>query len=199
MKTPRRPLGPAATLWLHGTLFILVILADQITKYWVRLRYSLPGGEPDYFLSTPVIGDWLQFRLVYNHGAAFGTKPQSLLPFLSPMVFFMIFTVIAIGCLAYYYYRLGAREKTARLGVLLILAGAVGNLIDRMAMQKVTDFIDAGIPGVSPRWPVFNIADSSVCIGILLMLLPPFFSGKKENPAPAGLAENSREGDSHAG
>jgi signal peptidase II len=201
MNTPRpsfrQSLGPAATLWLHGSLFLLVVLVDQLTKYWVRLRYSLPTGEPDYYLSTPVIGEWLQFRLVYNHGAAFGTKPQSLLPFLSPMVFFTIFTIIAMGCLAYYYYRLGAREKTARLGVLFILAGAVGNLIDRMVMHKVTDFIDAGIPGFSPRWPVFNVADSSVCVGIALMLIPPFFGRKQEEPASPDAAPS--EGAPHAG
>ena len=196
--TPRRHMTPAATLWLHGGLFALLILIDQLTKYWVRLRYSLPSGEPDYYLSTPIFGEWLQFRLVYNFGAAFGTRPQGILPFLNPTLFFGMFSVIAVACLGYYYYRLGARERIARLGVLFILAGAIGNLIDRMAMQKVTDFIDAGIPGFSPRWPVFNIADSSVCIGIALLLIPSFFGGKPQKSAP----ENSVSSDadvSHAG
>lgn len=184
MKNPRR------TLWLHASIFMLVILADQLTKYWARVRYSLPSGEPDYYLSTPVIGEWLQFRLVYNFGAAFGTKPQGILPFLSPTIFFLIFSVVAIACLGYYYYKLGAKEKAARFGVLLILAGALGNLIDRMTMHKVTDFIDVGIPGFSPRWPVFNIADSSVFIGILLMLIPPFFSSKSSGYVKPADADN---------
>ena len=196
--TPRRPLSPAATLWLHGGLFALLILIDQLTKYWVRLRYSLPTGEPDYYLSTPVIGEWLQFRLVYNFGAAFGTRPQGILPFLNPTVFFGLFSLIAVACLGYYYYRLGAKEKTARLGVLFILGGAIGNLIDRMVMHKVTDFIDAGIPGVSPRWPVFNIADSSVCIGIALLLIPSFF-GSKPQKSTAENSESSGLDVTHAG
>jgi signal peptidase II len=187
MNNPRRTfnqtLGAAATLWLHAGIFVLVILFDQVTKYWARVRYSLPSGEPDYYLSTHVIGEWLQFRLVYNYGAAFGTRPQGILPFMNPTTFFLVMTVVAMACLGFYYYKLGPKEKSARFGVLLILAGALGNLIDRMSMHKVTDFIDAGIPGFSPRWPVFNIADSSVFIGILLMLIPPFFSGKKETPA----------------
>ena len=175
--------SPRRTLWMHAGIFALVILLDQLTKYWVRLRYSLPNGEPDYFLSTPVIGDWLQFRLVYNFGAAFGTKPQSVLPFLHPTLFFAIFSVVAIVLLGLYYRRLGAQERTARLGIALILAGALGNLIDRMAMHKVTDFIDAGIPGFSPRWPVFNVADSSVCIGIALLLIPSVLPRKQASHA----------------
>src|SRR4051812_6751754 len=96
---PSKPWSPAALLWLHGSIFALVLLVDQLTKHLVRLHYSLPDGQPDYFKSTPVIGEWLEFRLVYNFGAAFGTKPQSLLPFLSPTVFFGIFSVVAILCL----------------------------------------------------------------------------------------------------
>jgi signal peptidase II len=195
--TPRRPLSAAALLWLHGAIFTVVLVLDQITKYWVRVKYSLPNGEPDYYLFTPVIGEWLQFRLVYNFGAAFGTKPQSILPFLHPTVFFALFSFVALACLGYYYYRLGDRERTARLGVLLILSGAIGNLIDRMVMHKVTDFIDVGIPGLSPRWPVFNIADSSVFIGILLLILPSFFSRKTPpKKAPEKIPEETV---SHAG
>jgi signal peptidase II len=175
--------------WLHAGIFLLVVLFDQFTKYWVRLRYALPNGEPDYYLSTPVIGEWLQFRLVYNFGAAFGTRPQGILPFMHPTLFFFVFSVVAIALLSFYYYRLGPREKIARLGVLLILAGAIGNLIDRMVMHKVTDFIDAGIPGFSPRWPVFNIADSSVFIGIVLLIIPSFFAGKSAPKAESGGAE----------
>ena len=190
MNSTRRPLSPAATYSLHGFIFALVLVLDQLTKYWVRHRYSLPGGEPDYYLSTPVIGDWLQFRLVYNFGAAFGTRPQSILPFLSPTVFYGLFSLIAIVFLGFYYRRLGAREPMARLGVLLILAGALGNLTDRMVLHKVTDFIDAGIPGFSPRWPVFNIADSSVCIGIALLLIPSLFS-RKAPRSTAGKATHA--------
>jgi len=187
--TSRRS-GPGALFGLHAGLFALVLIIDQLTKHWMRLRYSLPGGEPDYYLSTPVIGDWLQFRLVYNYGAAFGSRPQSILPFLHPTIFYALFSVVAIFFLGYYYRRLGKKETVARLGVILILAGAFGNLIDRVVMHRVTDFIDVGIPGVSPRWPVFNIADSSVCIGIALLLIPSLFPRKPKAEAVAEEVSN---------
>jgi signal peptidase II len=123
---------------------------------------------------------------VYNYGAAFGMKPQNALPFLHPVVFYVLFSVAAILFLVLYHRRLGAQEKAARAGILLILAGAFGNLIDRVALHRVTDFIDAGIPGFSPRWPVFNIADSSVCIGIALLLVPPLFAKRPPSPKEAG-------------
>jgi signal peptidase II len=163
---------------------------DQATKYWARLRFSLPNGEPDYTAYISVIGDWLHFRLVYNYGAAFGLKPQNMVPFLHPIVFYVLFSAVAIGFLALYYRRAGAGEPATRLGILLILAGAFGNLMDRISMHRVTDFIDAGIPGFAPRWPVFNIADSSVCVGIALLLIPPFFA-RKTPPAPSAPAETS--------
>jgi signal peptidase II len=169
--------------WRHAALFAAVLILDQATKHWARLRFSLPSGEPDYGASISLIGEWLHFRLVYNYGAAFGMKPQNIVPFLNPVAFYVLFSLAAIAFLGLYYRRLGAGEGTSRLGILLILAGAFGNLIDRVTIQRVTDFIDAGIPGFSPRWPVFNVADSSVCIGIALLLIPPFFA--RRPPAPA--------------
>lgn len=157
--------------WPHLLLFSAVLLFDQLTKHWARVAYSLPNGEPDYYLSTPVLGEWVQFRLVYNLGAAFGLRPQSVVPFLHPTLFYLLFSLAAIVFLTVYYRRLGPAERGARIGVLLILAGAFGNLIDRVTLHKVTDFIDVGIPGVATRWPVFNIADSSVCIGIAFLLI----------------------------
>lgn len=180
MKTP----SPAARL--HALLFIVVLVADQITKYWARARFSLPNGEPDYTRHIAVLGDWLHLRLVYNYGAAFGMRPQDILPFLHPILFYAIFSAVAMGLLGLYYWRLGPGEKTARLGLLLILAGAVGNLVDRLWMYRVTDFLDAGIPGFYPRWPVFNVADSSVFIGVLLLLVPPFLPRRGPRPERGG-------------
>ena len=167
MKTSARN---SALFWLIGAGTLLL---DQVTKHWARISFSLPDRNPDYFKSLPVVGDWIQFRLVYNIGAAFGMKPQSVLPFLSPTVFYAIFSLAAMTFLLVYYFRLKPGEWASRLGVVLILAGAVGNLVDRLHFHRVTDFIDVGIPGVSPRWPTFNVADSSVCIGMGILLLFP--------------------------
>lgn len=175
-------LSPA--LRLHAAVFVAGLLLDQITKYWARARFSLPGGEPDYFDTIPVLGEWLQFRLVYNSGAAFGLQPQNILPFLHPVVFFAVLSAAAIVLFAFYYRRLGPDEGPSRLGIALILSGAFGNLIDRLWMHKVTDFIDAGIPGVYPRWPVFNIADGAVSIGLLLLIFAPMFTRRKPVASP---------------
>ncbi len=168
----------------HALIFVLLLVLDQITKYWARVRFSLPDGTPDYFDFIPVIGSWVRFRLLYNDGAAFGLQPQSALPFLHPVVFFAVFTVVAIVLFAVYYKRLGPDEGPARLGIALILSGAFGNLIDRVTLHKVTDFIDVGIPDVYPRFPVFNVADSAVTIGLILLLLAPLLTRKKGSEPP---------------
>lgn len=171
-------------LWLVG---LSMLCLDQLTKHWARARFSFPDGSPDYFKSLPVIGEWIQFRLVYNMGAAFGMKPQGLIPFLSPTVFYAAFSLIAMIFLVVYYRRLGPGENFSRLGIALILAGALGNLIDRLRFHRVTDFIDVGIPGVSYRWPTFNVADSCVCVGMGILLLLPFFV-KRPSPPTASVA-----------
>jgi signal peptidase II len=177
---------PSADFLRHAAVFTAALLLDQATKIWARARFSLPAGEPDYSESLRVIGDWLQFRLVYNHGAAFGMKPHALLPFLHPMFFYVAFSLVAIVLLSTYYRKLGRGEGAARMGIALILSGAVGNnLIDRLFMHKVTDFIDAGIPNFAPRWPVFNIADSAVSIGLVLLIVGPMFT-RKAPAAPEG-------------
>lgn len=181
----------AATLrgdaW-RSLLVLATLAADQATKFVARAQYSLPDGTPDYFKVTQVAGEWLQFRLVYNSGAAFGMKPQGLLPFLHPTVFFTLFSVVAIGVLFYYYRKLAPGEGWQKAGVSLILSGAFGNLIDRLMLHKVTDFIDVGLPG-GARWPTFNIADSCVCVGVGLILAAPLLMRK---PAAAGaLPEDS--------
>lgn len=170
---------------LRALLVLLTLAADQATKYWARVKFSFPNGEPDYFLVQSVFGEWLQFRLVYNYGAAFGMKPQALVPFLHPTVFFGLFSAVAIGVLVYYYLRLLPHENWLKTGVALILSGAVGNLIDRLSMHKVTDFIDVGIPGFYPRWPTFNIADSCVCIGVGILLIMPIFLARLSVEADA--------------
>ena len=165
---------------LHALVFALVLILDQLTKYWARARFSGPDGQPDYGNVIPVLGDWLQFRLVYNFGSAWGLRPQELLPFLHPVLFFTIITVVAIALLLIYYRNMVSTDNAGRLGLVLILTGAVGNnLIDRPIFHKVTDFIYVGIPDVYTRFPIFNIADSAVTIGILLIFIAPLFAHKK--------------------
>jgi signal peptidase II len=179
-------------LRLHAAVLATVLFLDQITKLWARARFSGPDGHPDYAAHIAVLGDWFHLRLVYNYGASFGMRPQEILPFLHPVLFFVLLTLAAIALLVAYYRRMEPGDNAGRLALVLVLSGAIGNnLIDRPIFHKVTDFIDVGIPGVHPRFPVFNIADAAVTIGILLLFLAPLFARKK--PATPPLAPEASD------
>ena len=130
-----------------------VVVADRLTK--IYFSDLLAYGE-----SLPVIRDVLHMNLVHNTGIAFGFfKDQGAV--------FIIIPIIAIALLMYniYYFRQN-NEALSRLYVIafsLILGGAIGNLFDRITYGYVIDFIDFRI------WPVFNIADSAISIGALLI------------------------------
>ena len=178
---------------LRSRIYLAVLLAatlavDQSTKHLARAHFGFPGGEPDYFKVKHVIGEWLQLRLIYNTGAAFGMKPQQFLPFLNPTVFYVLFSAAAIGFLAFLYRKLPREDHWQKAGITLILSGAFGNLIDRLQFQKVTDFIDVGIPGFPTRWPTFNIADSCVCVGVAMILLSSWIPRKAQAARSGGHA-----------
>jgi signal peptidase II len=156
-------------------LLLVTLVTDQVTKYLARVNFGLPNGEPDYFKVMQVVGEWVQIRLVFNSGAAFGMKPQSILPFMNPTLFYSITSAIAITALIFYYRHLRPQDRWQKAGLALILSGAFGNLIDRLKFHKVTDFIDVGIPSWTYRWPTFNVADSCVCIGVGLIIIAPMF------------------------
>lgn len=136
-------------------LFILLVLVDQISKYYVRLKLAAIG-------SLPVIQDFFHLTYVENRGAAFGMMQGK-------SVFFVMATFVAIIALLVYYniqkHSNGPHIKFLGYIILFIIAGALGNLIDRMWLGFVTDFID--FRGI---WQfVFNIADIYVvCATILL-------------------------------
>jgi signal peptidase II len=162
-----------------ASLLISSLAVDQYTKLMARAHFGLPGGEPDYFKVKPILGEWLQFRLIYNTGAAFGMRPQHFLPFLNPTLFYALFSAVAIGFLAFLYRKLPREDAWQKSALTLILSGAFGNLIDRLRFHKVTDFIDVGIPGYPLRWPTFNIADSCVCVGVAMILISSWLPRKR--------------------
>jgi signal peptidase II len=163
-----------------AALLAVTLAVDQWTKFLARVHFGFPDGEPDYFKVKHVIGEWLQFRLIYNTGAAFGMKPQQFLPFLNPTVFYVLFSTAAIGFLLFLYRKLPREDLWQKSGITLILSGAFGNLIDRIKFQKVTDFIDVGLPGYPWRWPTFNIADSCVCVGVAMILISSWIPRKPD-------------------
>lgn len=135
-------------------IFIIVtaiIVIDRLTKLF--FMQSLSAGQ-----TIPVIKGFLYFTLVYNRGAAFGILKNQI-------PFFILTTAIAIFFILFYLKKSSSLEKAA-LG--LILAGAIGNLIDRIFFGCVIDFIDVHIEPVF-YWPVFNVADSAITVGACIL------------------------------
>jgi len=142
--------------WQIIVIAIVIVMLDQWTKGLVRENIPL-GGQ-----WLPEGWDWLSpyARIVhwYNTGAAFGIFKEGS----------MVFTVLAfivIGLIIYYYPQVENADWSLRLAMSMQLGGAVGNLIDRLTIGHVTDFISVG------TFPVFNVADSSISIGAAVLLL----------------------------
>jgi len=160
--------------WIYAIIVVVALALDQITKLWAS-SHSLGW-------SVPVIGDLLRFTLVYNENAAFSMKPQSILPWLSPTIFFGTLTVVACLGAVYFFRGLHKEDHLSKLGIVLIISGALGNFCDRLRIGKVVDFIDSDFPDIIyERWPTFNLADSWVTIGIVLLFISSFVH-KKQPP-----------------
>ena len=136
-------------LVLAGTAVVL-IAADQLTKALVVA--NLPVGA-----RVDVIGDLAQLWHVHNTGAAFSILPGATW-------LFVPVTVLAIGMVAYFHRALLPRGPWVQVILGAILAGAIGNLADRLRLGYVVDFVSLGIGDL--RFPTFNVADSAVVLGI---------------------------------
>ncbi len=136
-----------------------VVLADQATKYLIT-KY-LPLYE-----HIPVIEGFFNINHVLNPGGAFGllaTQSDGVRKFV-----FLFLSSIVAGFVLWLYRRTAATQVVLSYGLALIFGGAVGNLIDRFRIGKVLDFLDFYI-GTS-HWPAFNIADSAISIGMLILM-----------------------------
>ena len=157
----------------HIGVIVFSIVADQLTKLWALARFTNETGAPNHDIIN-VIGELVRFQLVFNKGAAFSSRPQDLMPFLSPTVFFILISVVAAVVMFLFYRSIDKRDWMSRLGVVMILGGAVGNFIDRMRLKMVVDFIDCDLPDfIMTRFPTFNVADSFVTVGVAVIILSP--------------------------
>ncbi len=151
-------------------ILVLGVLLDQITKMLV-VGALPPGGQ------VPVIQGFFNLVLIYNRGAAFGLFANLSLEF--AWIFFIITTSLVLGVVAYLWWRLTEDQTLAVAGYSLIFAGAVGNLIDRVFLGEVIDFLDFHLGRF--HWPAFNVADSLVCLGAGFLLWFIFQEEKKQN------------------
>ena len=149
----------------------VIYVADQVTKALVVA--NLPIGS-----RTDVIGDLVQIWHAQNRGAAFSLLQDSQL-------LFLVVSAIALVTIAYFFRSLHGRSLWLYAILGLVLGGTLGNLTDRIRQQYVTDFVSVGIGAV--RWPTFNVADSSIVVGILTIigLLAVFERGGEDHrPGP---------------
>ena len=199
------------TLFLFA---ILLIISDQVTKLLVK-GFEFGGlGATGMSLgqSISVIGDLLQITYVENSGMALG------ITFGAGKIFLSIFSIIASIGLAFYLIKLDKFSIWVRIGVMLIFAGAFGNLIDRvfygiffsegpLFYGRVVDFIQVDIPDINfwnihyTHFPVFNIADSCVSVGVVLLLIvhkkiPAFNEVFRKNIEPSEKPDLKTEIDS---
>ena len=131
---------------------LLILVADQISKYLVLSNLN-PGQSWNPIASlTP----WASITHVTNTGVAFGLFPDrgSL---------FVVIAVIVVAAIIFYYRHLPAGQWWIKISLGLQLGGALGNLLDRLRLGYVIDFIDFKI------WPVFNLADSAIVIGVAIL------------------------------
>jgi signal peptidase II len=134
----------------------LVIVLDQVTKYWVSQSLAPGAGVP----VTP----FFNLVLTYNTGAAFSFLSQASG---WQRGFFILIAALA-SLLIIYFIRRYHREKRFSFGLSLILGGAVGNLWDRIVLGHVVDFLDFYIQAY--HWPAFNVADSAITCGAALLI-----------------------------
>lgn len=179
-----------------------VCLADQVSKFIIQ--QGMAEGQ-----SFRVLGEFFRISFVYNENAAFGIPIQSAVPFLRPTLFYGLFMVLAIAVLISIYRKTPSHEKLLRTTLALILGGAAGNFIDRILLGRVVDFLDFDFfnihvrpfhlvffqfPGYDlDRWPTFNVADSAITCGIVLLLALSFLK-----PRPATGANPKEPGSESA-
>jgi signal peptidase II len=158
----------------------VIVAFDQLTKWWVRT--NIAAGESWLPDSLQWLSPYARIVHWYNRGAAFGIFQQGN----------MVFTVLAfivIGAIIYYYPQISAADWPLRLAMSMQLGGALGNLLDRLTIGHVTDFISVG------TFPVFNIADASISVGCVVLLLGVWWQDRlvKKTKAQAAPPDQPNE------
>ncbi|CAN5707631.1 signal peptidase II [soil metagenome] len=150
---------------LFGAIAALVVAADQLSKAWVVQAFNGP---------TEILGDLVRINIVRNDGGIFGLFGASatLLGLASAIVIVIILA---------YQAREGLRNHwllSVALG--LLLGGAVGNLVDRLRLGYVIDFVDMGVGGL--RWYTFNVADAAISISLVVLIVLALFGDRLSRP-----------------
>ena len=141
---------------IFGTIAAFGLIIDQITKVYIDRTMQL-------FQSIPVVDNFFNITYVRNRGAAFSFLSHASwrLPF------FIGVSLVAAIVIIIAFNKLREDQRLAQVSLAMIFSGAVGNLIDRMRLGEVIDFLDAH--WYQHHWPAFNVADSLICVGVFLL------------------------------
>lgn len=149
-----------ASIWA-----VVMVIADQATKLWVSNTMEVWSG-------TPVIPGYFNLVHVLNRGAAWGFLASESIDWQRPL--FICVTFIALGFIGYMLKTTNERDRWMITGLGLIAGGAVGNLIDRIRLGVVVDFLDFYVGNY--HWPAFNVADCALTVGAGCIILSMFLN-----------------------
>ncbi|MFZ2054753.1 MAG: signal peptidase II [Candidatus Aminicenantales bacterium] len=141
-------------------LVLALVIVDQISKWLVARHHPL-------YSSRTVIPGFFNLTHIHNKGAIFGFFSQNG----RPAVFLALTAAsfVALALVIYYFFKTPAAERSLKLALSLIMAGALGNQVDRVGRGYVIDFLDFHIK--NRHWPFFNIADSCISLGAVFLLI----------------------------
>ncbi len=161
----------------------VVVTLDLATKWWIV-------NNMGYHETISVIGNVVRLTYTHNPGAAFGINIGE-----HSRIFFLVLSVVALGVLAAIYRSTPATDRLRLLAVALVGSGAIGNIIDRLRYERgVVDFLDVGLG--SHRWWVFNVADSAVTVGAILLLVSFLLEEGRERSSARRGPEGASVGES---
>jgi signal peptidase II len=166
----------------YAAIAVLIVVADQVTKFLVDSVMELHD-------SRSIVDGLVSLTYVQNRGAAFGLLSQADLPY-QPALFIGV-SLLALAAIATYAARLPVTQRLAQTALTLVLAGAVGNLIDRVRLGYVIDFVD--VYWRAHHWPAFNVADSAISVGVCLLVLDVVWSPDEGKGAELSQAGGGRD------
>jgi signal peptidase II len=157
---------------LFAILTVVGILIDQATKLYIDRSMQL-------FDSIPVVTDFFNITYVRNRGAAFSflSNASWRLPF------FIGVSLVAAIAIIVAFHKLRDDQKLAQISLAMIFSGAIGNLIDRLRLGEVIDFLD--VHWYRHHWPAFNVADSLICVGVFLLAVDMLLEEKRSKAISA--------------
>lgn len=151
-------------MFVYYLIVFALIILDQWTKWLVVTKMDI--GQ-----SITIIDNFLYLTSHRNQGAAWGILQGQ-------MWFFYIITVIVIGFVIYYLHQYGKRSWFVGIALSFILAGAIGNFIDRIFRKEVVDFVNTYI--FAYNFPIFNVADSALVVGVIFVMIATFIDERKK-------------------